>query len=74
MEEKEVGVTAQNQRLFKKKKRRQAREASSKVAVSKEVSSEEKDYFTPPLMVSETAQSQSIKSFFISFNYNYFSF
>jgi len=57
MEGKEGGVNAQQQRLFKKKVD-QVVEAFSKVAVSEDVSLEEKDYFTPPLMVSKRDKEQ----------------
>jgi len=45
-----AGATAQKQRLSKKKKVSEEVEATSTDAVSLE----EKDYFTPPLMVSES--------------------
>jgi len=59
MEGKEMGLNTRQQRLFKKKVN-QVVEALSKVAVSEDVSLEEKDYFTPPLMVSFNAKKSSM--------------
>jgi len=61
MEGKEGGVNAQKQRSFKKKKKSQAMEASTKDAFSNKVCLEKKVYFTPPLMVSKTEKSLSSK-------------